>query len=209
MRLLLTGFGPFGDIVCNPAQLVVEALAADVTLWEPDGPHRLISVILPVEFGAADEHIRNLIEAHRPDVILMLGVAAKRDSIGLERIALNLDDAPDRPDNAGCAPDGIPIAAEGPLALAATLPLPALRASLNAAGFPAVISNHAGTYLCNHVFYTALWTVERLGLPTRCGFIHVPLPRDLQPAGADARVALADLVAAIRHCIGYLSECPT
>jgi pyroglutamyl-peptidase len=133
----------------------------------------------------------------------MLGVAARRDTVGLERIALNLDDSP-KPDNAGAAPDGVPIEPDGPLALAATLPLVELRTALMAAGIPVAISNHAGTYVCNHVFYVALRTVERLGLPAICGFIHVPLPRELRDAGAEAALSLADLVAAVKRCIAEI-----
>ncbi len=199
MKLLLTGFEPFGEMPANPSQLIVEALAQDLRGF--GNLEGLTAAILPVEFAAAGERIRALIEDARPDVILMLGVAAKRDTIGLERIALNLDDTPARPDNAGHAPDGMPIEPGGPLALAATLPLVELRAALAAVGVSVAISNHAGAYVCNHVFYVALRTVERLGLPARCGFIHVPLPRELQPDGPGACFTLADLVAAVKCCV--------
>jgi pyroglutamyl-peptidase len=206
MRLLLTGFESFGDIPRNPVQLIVEALAHDADLRSFRNLGGLSTAILPVEFAAAGERIRALIEATRPDVILMLGVAAKREAISLERIALNLDDSLARPDNAGAMLDGAPIAPDGPLALAATLPLVELCAALAAAGIPAAISNHAGAYVCNHVFYVALHTVARLGLPAACGFIHVPLPAELQPAGSAAGLSLADLIAGVRQMITFLQD---
>jgi pyroglutamyl-peptidase len=204
MKLLLTGFESFGEVATNPAQRIVEALAADRAV-ERFAKSLYTTAILPVEFAAAGARIRALIEAVRPDLILMLGVAAGRAAISLERIALNLDDSPARGDNAGAMPDGAPIEPDGPLALAATLPLVELRAALAAAGIPAAISNHAGAYVCNHVFYVALRTVERLGLPARCGFIHVPLPAELREAGAGPAPALAELVAGIRCCIERLT----
>jgi pyroglutamyl-peptidase len=204
MRLLLTGFESFGDVATNPAQLIVEALAADHA-EERFGKSLFTTAILPVEFAAGGERIAALIEAVRPDVILMLGVAAGRATIGLERIALNLDDSPARGDNAGAMPDGAPIEPSGPLALAATIPLVELRAALAAAGIPVAISNHAGAYVCNHVFYVALRTVARLGLPARCGFIHVPLPAELREAGSGPAPALAELVTGVRCCIERLT----
>jgi len=205
MKLLLTGFEPFGEVKVNPSQLIVETLARDPDLRGGRGCAGLTTAILPVEFAAAGARMGALIEEAQPDVILMLGVAAGRATIGLERIALNLDDSPTRPDNAGVAPDGAAIEPGGPLALAATLPLVELRAALTAAGIPAVISNHAGAYVCNHVFYVALRSVARLGLPARCGFIHVPLPVHLQPAGA-AGLSLADLIAGVRTAIMFLQD---
>lgn len=203
MRLLLTGFESFGEVATNPAQLIVEALAADHAV-ERFGKSLYTTAILPVEFAAAGQRVAALIEAIQPDVILMLGVAAGRAAISLERIALNLDDSPARPDNAGATPDGAPIEPGGPLALAATLPLVELRAALTAAGIPVAISNHAGAYVCNHVFYVALRTVARLGLPARCGFIHVPLPAELREAGAGPAPSLAELVTGVRYCTRYL-----
>lgn len=205
MRLLLTGFGPFGDTLRNPAQLIVEVLAAEYAAAPTDGLH-CTSAILPVEFAAAGDRIAALIADLRPDVILMLGVAAKRDALSLERIALNLDDSPTRPDNAGVTPDAAPIVPAGPLALAATLPLIELRTALAAAGIPAVISNHAGAYVCNHVFYVALHTVARLGLPARCGFIHVPLPVELREAHSEPAPTLAGLIAGVRCCVEFLDD---
>ena len=203
MNLLLTGFGPFGEVTTNPAQCIVETLAADPPR---NDALRLHTAILPVAYDAAGERLRALIEVVRPDVILMLGVAGRRTDIALERIALNLDDSPTRPDNAGRAPDGAAIEPGAPLALASTLPLSELRDVFRAAGVPVAISNHAGAYLCNHAFYVGLRTVERLALPARCGFIHVPMPRELSTDGAVDAPALADLVAAIRRCIIVLAR---
>jgi pyroglutamyl-peptidase len=145
--------------------------------------------------------MRHLVACVRPDVVLMLGVAPRSDRLALERVALNLDDTPERPDNTGAAPDGRAIEQDGPLAYASTLPLQTLRDRLVTEGIPVTISNHAGTYLCNHVFYVARHAIEQSAMASACGFIHIPLPRELQPDGLGQAFSLADLTAAIRRCL--------
>ena len=172
MRLLLTGFEKFGELPLNPSELVVRAMARDPAI--PD----LVVEVLPTVYDAAGARIRALLERHRPDLVLMTGVAAKRTEINLERVALNLDDA-DKPDNAGVLRTDAAIEPQGPLARRTTCDLAPALAALRAADIPAVISNHAGGFVCNHTYYCALahrtpavfvhlpmvnadWTVERL-----------------------------------------------
>lgn len=160
-KVLLTGFTPFGTVSVNPSQLIVEALANY-------SPH-LHSVVLPTEYHTAGRSIAELIQTHQPDVVMSLGVANRR-KINLERIALNLDDTA-QPDNSGYMAHGIRIFEEAPLAYWSTLPLEDL---LRVSPVPAEISNHAGTYVCNHVFFVARHTAEQFPQPIRAGFIHVP-----------------------------------
>jgi pyroglutamyl-peptidase len=192
MRILLTSFTTFGDHHVNPSRLAVEAL---------DGHHAdVITAVLPVEYSGAEARIRALIARHEPDAILMLGLAARRGAINLERFALNIDDAP-LPDNAGVAAAGRPIVADGPPAYTSTLPLPSLLDALQAKGIPAVISNHAGTYVCNHVFYVARHLIEQTGSQIPCGFVHVPqiASEDDQPG-----LPLAALIEAVECCLDAL-----
>jgi pyroglutamyl-peptidase len=78
------------------------------------------------------------------------------------------------PDNAGLSPVGNVIVPTGPPAYWSTLPIENMRDALEECGIPATISNHAGTYVCNHVFYLARHEVEYLEIDSECGFIHVP-----------------------------------
>lgn len=205
MKVLLTGFGPFPGVDVNPSALVVEALAESLECATQAQLARsgmqLFTEVLPVAYAEAGERIRGLLTELRPDAALMLGVAPRLDRLALERVALNLDDAPDRADNTGDAPDGRAIAADGPLAYVSTLPLITLRDRLSAEGIAVTISNHAGAYLCNHVFYVARHTAEQTGAAPACGFIHIPMPRELQPEGPGSAFSLADLAAAIQRCI--------
>lgn len=160
MKLLLTGFEPFGALALNPSELVVRALAGR--------PGIAASAVLPTVYGQAGDRLLALIERERPDLVLMTGVAAKRAEISLERVALNLEDA-DKPDNAGVRRGGSPIEPGAPLARATTLDLAPPLAALKARGIPAAISNHAGAFVCNHVYYRALGT----GVPSL--FVHLPM----------------------------------
>jgi pyroglutamyl-peptidase len=191
---LVTGFNRFGGFERNPSQAVVEAL-------EAQAPAGLILRVLPTEFEAAGAEIKSLIQRHRPDRILCLGLNARIASINLERVAVNVDDAA-APDNAGLLRSGEPILPGGPAAYLSTLPLGAMAAELGRRKIPAGISNHAGTYVCNHVFYLARHEVESLGLGSSCGFVHLPPLADTPAAGGETKgLSLAQLLEAVRALI--------
>ncbi len=173
MRILVTGFEPFGSHATNPSQEIVTALA-ERTSSAVGRPFQLHTTILPTEYDRAASRITSLIEESSPDAIVCLGVASKADGICLERVALNLNDA-ELADNAGETRTAQPIMPGAPMAYLSTLPLAAMLQELRGARFPASISNHAGTYVCNHVFYTARHTIEKKQATTPCGFIHVPV----------------------------------
>ncbi|MBV9123816.1 MAG: pyroglutamyl-peptidase I [Planctomycetes bacterium] len=170
MKILLTGFNPFGKVKRNPSELIVRRLRE-----RPRAVVRadLVLEVLPTEFLSAGKRIQELIREVRPDAVVCLGVAQMRTAISLERFALNVNDCT-LPDNAGARAEGRCIAEKGPEAYRSTLPLDYMREALQQRGIPVHISNHAGTYVCNHVFYTARDEVEHLDHPARCGFIHVP-----------------------------------
>lgn len=197
MRVLLTGFEPFGDLKLNPSQLIVEYFQ---TQQRPD----VIALVLPTAYRASGERLEAAIRQHNPDAIISLGVAQSRPMISLERVALNVDDA-SRPDNDGVLASGEQIAPDGPVAYWSTLPLDAMRAALEARGIPVSISNHAGTYVCNHIFYSArhIVTAHRLSIP--CGFIHVP---DLATGEGDATTGLplGVMIEAVQICLDTVRQ---
>lgn len=164
--VLLTGFGPFGGGTANPSGDVLP-LVADA--WTR--PERLVTAVLPVEFGTSGDALRALLDAHRPSVVVALGLAQGRSAITPERVAVNLDDAR-IPDNAGAQPCDAPVVADGPTAYLSTLPVKAAVAAVRAAGLPAELSHTAGSYVCNHVFYALQHALAGRGV--RSGFVHVP-----------------------------------
>lgn len=170
MRVLLTGFESFADVAVNPSQQVVEHLAKRNIRPEIE----LITAVLPVEYDGSGKRLLGLIHAHKPDAIMMLGIARNRENMNLERVALNIDDAP-TPDNANVSRKGFPIIWEtSPVAYLSTLPIMLMQEGLEKAGLPATISNHAGTYICNHVFYLASYEYDRMNQYIPLGFIHLP-----------------------------------
>jgi pyroglutamyl-peptidase len=193
VTILVTGFEPFGDHVENPSQAVVEALA---------GAPGLVTAVLPVTYGAAGSVLIELIESHAPAAVICLGVAGGRSAISLERVALNLNDAK-APDNAGEIRSGSMIEPEGPLAYWSTLPLDAMHEALQTAKIPVDISNHAGAYLCNHVFFCARHHFMRRGEDRPTGFIHLP-PTAHSPD--DAGLPLVTMIEAIRLCLIVIDQ---
>ena len=202
MRILLTGFEPFGAVRANPSGEIVGRIAARARSRDEKD---LFTAILPTEFSAAAKKIRRLIRTIRPAAIVCLGVAPSRKTISLERVALNLDDER-LPDNAGLIRLGRPIARGGPAAYWSTLPLERMRQALDGRGIRANISNHAGTYVCNHVFYAARHEIERMKARSRCGLIHVPGVRKQGKNSKAAGMALSRMVAAVECCIEILRE---
>jgi len=166
--ILVTGFEPFGGEAINPSAEVARALHGRAI----DGV-RVVGVVLPCVFGAVIDVLRDALDRHHPQLVLALGQAAGRAGFSLERVAINVDDAR-IPDNAGAHPIDVPVLARGAPAFFATLPIKAMCAALREAGHPAEVSNSAGTFVCNHVFY-GLQHALRRRRRARSGFMHLPL----------------------------------
>ena len=188
--ILVTAFNCFGGLEVNPSELIVNSIAS-----RPQGSRSdLVTEVLPTEYRRGGGRISELIRHFKPEAILCLGVAMGTPTIRIERVALNLDDC-EMADNAGEVALGRHIEPEGPVGYRSTLPLTGLVRALESRQIPVVISNHAGTFLCNHVFYVARHQVEELGIPCQCGFLHVPplsasLPLPLMVEGIEACISL-------------------
>jgi pyroglutamyl-peptidase len=201
--VLLTGFAPFGGEASNPSWDAVAPLAN-----KRIGGHRIVVRQLPVEFGASLQVLQAAIRETKPALVLCVGQAGGRAQLSIERVAINIDDAR-IPDNADACPIDAPIVADGPAAYFTTLPIKAMLVAMREAGIPAEVSQTAGTYVCNHVFYGLMHALR--GKPRiRGGFIHIPyapeqaarhpgapsLPVDVVTAALriGLRVALATIV---------------
>jgi pyroglutamyl-peptidase len=178
--VLVTGFEPFGAYTVNPSAELAKAVAGRAV----DGC-RVESAILPVHHIETPERARALLAELAPAAVLHLGLAEGRARLAVERVALNVMDYR-IPDNAGVRAAGEPCVPGGPAAYLATLPAAEILSTLAAAGIPAYLSSTAGTYLCNQTLYATLHEIERRGLSTRAGFLHVPLlPEMVAAAGTD------------------------
>jgi pyroglutamyl-peptidase len=162
MKILLTGFEPFGKATLNPSGEIVKQISGD----------NIVRAILPVAYAQSAEKLLALIAEHNPDVVICLGQAEGRTQITPERVAINLDDAR-LADNDGVVRNDVPIVFGGPVAYESTLPIKDIAKAINDAGVPAAVSLSAGAFLCNHVFYVAQNHFK--GTKVRSGFVHVPL----------------------------------
>ena len=172
-RILLTGFEPFAGASLNPSEQIVKALAATGIVDSSGQPQvDLHTAILPVVFTESSELLKHLIKQHQPDIVISLGQAEGRREISFERVAINLDDAR-LADNAGRTITDQPVVAGGHPAHFTTLPVKEMVAAVRAKGIAAGLSTTAGTFVCNHIFYSLQHALVGTGKPS--GFIHVPL----------------------------------
>ncbi len=187
-QALVTGFEPYGGRSLNPSARLASAIDG-----ERIGGLTVVGRTLPVVLDGLAARIDACLAEVQPAAVIALGLSPGEPTIRLERIAVNLADFP-LPDNAGAFAADAAIAAAGPTALAATLPLRAIERALLADGIPARLSNSAGTYLCNAALYTLLAAIERRGARVPCGFIHLPyLPQQVAEMLAEARAGRLDL----------------
>jgi len=195
--VLLTGFEPFNGATINPAWEAVRALEG----WQ--GENFQVEVRqLPCVFGDAIEDLTALIDELHPDVVIAVGQAGGRPDISVERVAINVDDASIL-DNGGQQPVDTAIAADGPAAYFSTLPIKAIVHALREHGLVAGVSQTAGTFVCNHVFYGLMHHAAAQAQPIKAGFIHVPFLPEQAAARLDAppSMALEDIIAGIKLAV--------
>ncbi|PYZ99125.1 peptidase C15 [Alteribacter lacisalsi] len=172
MKILISGFEPFGKLESNPT----EALVKEAADWKIEGID-IRTVVLPVVYRECAARLQEEIEAVKPDVVLSLGVAVGRSAVTPERIGINVQHTEGEGkfgDNSGRKPDNEPLIEGGPDGLFATLPNREITRALTDSGIPAQISNSAGTYICNNTLYETLCYVRERGSQIKAGFIHVP-----------------------------------
>lgn len=160
--LLVTGFEPFGGDATNPSGDAARLLDGARVAGRP-----VVGQVLPCVFAEAPAQLRALVQAHRPALLLCLGLAASRRGFHLERVAINLIDARIA-DNAGAQPVDVPVRAGGPAAAFARLPVKAMAQALREAGHAAEVSWSAGSFVCNQLMYELL----RSRVP-QAGFLHL------------------------------------
>lgn len=180
--VLLIGFEPFGGEVVNPSQAIIDRLDGESLCR-----HRIVSRLLPVCFADTYPLLRGWIDELQPALVVALGQAGGRCELSLERIAINIIDARIA-DNAGDQPVDVAVIDDAAPAHFATLPLKRVLQALQGAGIPVAISNSAGTFVCNQVFFIIADELCRRG-EGRCGFIHVPWLA-MQAAGHPGRPSM-------------------
>ena len=169
MKVLVTGFQPFGKDTMNPSFEAVKLLPDEIM------GAQIITREIPVVFRKGGAVVAEAVREVKPDIVILVGQAGGRTAMTPERVAINCEDcAPSFPDNEGNAPQGEKIAADGPDAYFATVPVKAMVQKMLDNGVPAAVSNTAGTYVCNDLMYHLLHLLHNEFPNVRGGFIHVP-----------------------------------
>ena len=166
MKIIVTGFDPFGGETINPSIECVKALP------EIEGVE-LIRLELPTVFKESAKRLNEVINEVKPDAVLSVGQAGGRPGITMERIAINVDDAR-IPDNISQQPIDETIQTKGAAAYFSTLPIKRIVKAIREAGIPVEVSNSAGTFVCNHIMYQALFAATKADKPFKAGFMHIP-----------------------------------
>jgi pyroglutamyl-peptidase len=193
--VLVTGFEPFDGEKTNPSWEICRQLGSDIAGVGVE------TCLVPCEFRRAIEVVAAAIERVHPTFVLCLGQGGGRQRLGVERVAINVDDAR-IPDNAGAQPVDEFIAANGPPAYFASLPVKAMAIAMRAAGVPTEVSNSAGTFVCNHLMYGVLHYLKESGYRARAGFIHVPFSEEqVHDKPNTPSMALSTMVKGVRAAI--------
>ena len=167
MKILITGFDPFGGETVNPAYEAVKLLPDTIAGAE------IIKLEVPTRFHRAGAVLEDAMQRHKLDAVICVGQAGGRAAITPEKVAINLMDGR-IPDNAGYQPVDVPIWEDGETAYFTSLPVKAMVQRMRDAGIPAAVSYTAGTYVCNYLLYTLLYLIDKKYPNVRGGFIHVP-----------------------------------
>ena len=198
MKVLITGFEPFGGYSYNSSWEV----ARRVSITCVEGVE-VFAEQLPVSFQRVEGVLRDAVERHRPDVLIMLGQSALADGVRLERVALNMMDSV-MGDNDGYKPCEETIYEGEDNALFTTMPIKQLHKALADFAIPAKISNSAGLYVCNRTYYGALRLCNERAI--KAIFVHLPLFENQTSDNANAKkMPLVDMVKAIEIIINRVT----
>lgn len=200
MKILVSAFDPFGGEKINPALEAVKKLEDNIAGAE------IVKLEIPTVFQKSGNVLREKAMEVKPDMILCVGQAGGRYALTPERVAINQDDARIK-DNEGNQPIDIQIKEDGAPAYFATLPIKAMVEKIKEAGIPSAVSNTAGTFVCNHIMYQALYLSEKELNGVPAGFIHVPyIPEQVVNKPEQPAMSLEDITKGLTAAIEAMVE---
>jgi pyroglutamyl-peptidase len=200
VKILITAFEPFGGEAVNSALEAVRALPDEIF------GASILKLEVPTVFGKSIEFIEQAMGRHRPNVVICVGQAGGRCAITPERVAINVDDARIA-DNDGNTPVDEAICEDGPAAYFSQLPIKEIVRVLRENSIPAAVSDSAGTFVCNHVFYGVLHLTHTRYTSVKAGFIHVPyLHRQVVEKSNVPSLSLEELTRGLSLAVGVVIE---
>lgn len=167
MKILLTGFAPFGGESINPSYEAIKLL--------PDtlDDCQLIKLEMPVSYDVCPQLLEWMIDHYRPDAVVCLGQAGGRTAITPEYVAINLMHGC-IPDSSGVKYSDQPVIPDAPTAYFTRLPVREMVDDLQKNGLPGFVSYSCGTYVCNCLMYHLMHLIDTKYPAMKGGFIHVP-----------------------------------
>lgn len=201
MKILVTGFDPFGNETTNPAYEAVKRLPDSIADAE------IIKLEIPTSFKRSEKEVEAAILKHCPDVVINVGQAGGASCVRIEQTAVNLAQAR-IPDNDGDQPCGEKLKEDGENAYFSSLPIHAAQKKVQEDKLPCHISYSAGTYVCNSIMYNVQYMIHKKNLNIRAGFVHVPYICEQavnKPDGTPS-MALADITRALTRIIEAVAE---
>ena len=198
MKILVTGFDPFGEDEINPAIEAVKRLADEIA------GAQIVKLEIPTVFGECADVVHEAILKEKPDYVLNIGQAGGRFALTPERVAINFDDGRIA-DNKGYQPIATPIHEDGQNAYFTQLPVKAMARAIRDAGLPSSVSTTAGTFVCNHIMYQVQYMIDKEFPDLKAGFMHIPyLPEQVVAKPETPSLSLADDVKGITAAIGAI-----
>ena len=198
MKILITGFEPFDKDTSNPSSQVLSLLP------QKTGEIEIVTAVLPVVRRESSEMVFRLIEKEKPDAVISLGLAAGRKAVTIERTAVNVDDYRIK-DNKGNQPHDEPVVNGGPDAYFSSLPIRKLEKAILEAGYQAAVSESAGTFVCNHVFYAVRHYCHTYHPEIRSGFIHLPCSEEMAESGCFSMPS-EDMAEALKAAVKAMAD---
>ncbi len=203
VKLLLTGFEPFGGYKINPSEVIAQKLDGKTI-----SKISIIGKSIPLRYKEICGVVQQLIKESAPSIVIHMG-QAPRSSIAIERVALNVADASKVAYNCGATPDNQAVVEGGPVAYLSSLPVKKLTRFLLENKIPCYVSNTAGTFGCNQIMYCTLNYLHQQSLDNtiKAGFIHLPLlPEQTTNSPQSASMSLDMMIKAIKLVIEYLGS---
>ena len=195
MKILVTGFDPFGEDKINPAIEAVKRLDNEIA------GAKIVKLEIPTVFGDCAEVVHEAILKEKPDYVLNIGQAGGRYALTPERVAINFDDGRIA-DNKGYQPIASPIHEDGQNAYFTQLPVKAMARAIREIGLPSSVSTTAGTFVCNHIMYQVQYMIDKEFHDLKAGFMHIPyLPEQVVAKPETPCLNLADDVKGITAAI--------
>ena len=199
MKVLVTGFDPFGKFTINSSERAVSLLPKSL------GGNEIVTAILPVSYTRSDKQLLDLMRSVRPDAVVCVGQNASAPDIRVESTAGNYahSEEEDADHNLWLYRS---IDMSGEPSYRSTLPVEEIVRNLKNAGIAAEVSHSAGTFVCNCLMYQALRACATDFAGVKCGLVHVPALPEQSAVSGQPGMPLETIAEALCIAVGTVID---